>query len=262
EKIDANDTWLNKDLDVVPGEYIISAWVRSVDGSFATIGVKDNADGASGDPEVKYFFFKADETMADGKWHHLYGKVKINHGRVRVYFGLRKSSSTVGQKIDITGVKLANGNIVDNWTVAPEDLTNNTEFKKKTAEIITRVDKISSTLTETNKQVNTVETKADDANKAANTANNNAQNAQKTADNANKEIITTNQKISDVTQTVDGLKVNISDISKIQQGHTTELQQQSSKIDANAKAIQTKVDSQFVEEYTGGLGSTQLIRDV
>ncbi|MGG0355322.1 phage tail spike protein [Bacillus tropicus] len=261
EKIDANDTWLNKDLDVLPGEYIISAWVRSVDGSFATIGVKDNADGASGDPGVKYFFFKADETMTDGKWHHLYGKVKIDHGRVRVYFGLRKSSSTAGQKIDITGVKLANGNIVDNWTVAPEDLANNTEFKKKTAEIITSVDKVSSTLTETNKQVNTVETKADDANKAANTANTNAQNAQKTADNANKEIITTNQKISDVTQTVDGLKVNISDISKIQQGHTTELQQQSSKIDANAKAIQTKVDSQFVEEYTGGLGSTQLIRD-
>ncbi|HHK5596379.1 TPA: phage tail spike protein [Bacillus tropicus] len=268
EKIDENDTWLNKDLDVLPGEYIISAWVRSVDGSFATIGVKDNADGASGDSGVKYFFFKADETMTDGKWHHLYGKVKIDHGRVRVYFGLRKSSSTAGQKIDITGVKLANGNIVDNWTVAPEDLANNTEFKKKTAEIITRVDKVSSTLTETNKQVNTVETKADDANKAANnaqntatTANTNAQNAQKTADNANKEIITTNKRVSDVTQTVDGLKVNISDISKIQQGHTTELQQQSSKIDANAKAIQTKVDSQFVEEYTGGLGSTQLIRD-
>ncbi|HDR4520584.1 TPA: phage tail protein [Bacillus cereus] len=282
EKVDANDTWLTKDLDVVPGEYIISAWVRSVDGSFATIGVKDNADGASGDPGVKYFFFNADETMNDGKWHHLYGKIKIDHGRVRVYFGLKKSSSTTGQKIDITGVKLANGNIVDNWTVAPEDLANNTEFKKKTAEIITRVDKVSSTLTETNKQVNTVETKADNANNAANTANNNAQNAQKTADNAsnaantannnaqnaqktadnaNKEIITTNKRVSDVTQTVDRLQVNISDISKIQQGHTTELQQHNSKIDANAKAIQTKVDSQFVEEYTGGLGSTQLIRD-
>ncbi|PEJ73752.1 phage tail spike protein [Bacillus wiedmannii] len=261
EKIDANDTWLTKDLDVVPGEYIISAWVRGVEGSFATIGVKDNADGLLGDTGVKYFFFKADETMTDGKWHHLYGKLKIDHGRVRVYFGLRKSSSTAGQKIDITGVKLANGNIVDNWTVAPEDLANNTEFKKKTAEIITRVDKVSSTLTETNKQVNTVETKADNANNAANTANNNAQNAQKAANNANKEIITINKKVSDVTQTVDGLKVNISDISKIQQGYTTELQQHNSKIDANAKAIQTKVDSQFVEGYTGGLGSTQLLRD-
>ncbi|MDZ5610545.1 phage tail spike protein, partial [Bacillus pseudomycoides] len=254
EKIDVNDTWLDKDLDVVPGEYIISAWIRSVDGSFATIGVKDNANGASGDPGIKYFFFKADDTMTDGKWHHLYGKLKIEHGRVRVYFGLRKSSSTVGQKIDITGVKLANGNIVDNWTIAPEDMTYNTEFTKKTAEIITSVDKISSTLTETNKHVTQVEN-------AANTANQNAQNAQKSADSANEQIITTNKKVSDVSQTVDGLTVGISDISKIQQGHTTELQQHSSQIDANAKAIQTKVDSEFVEEYTGGLGSTQLIRD-
>ncbi|AWC33489.1 hypothetical protein CG482_014585 [Bacillus cytotoxicus] len=247
EKIDASDAWIYKDLDVIPGEYIISAWIRSVDGSVATIGIKDNANGAAGDHGVKYFFFKADGAMTDDKWHHLYGKFKIEHGRVRVYFGLRKSSSTVGQKIDITGVKLANGNIVDNWTIAPEDMTYNTEFTKKTAEIITSVDKISSTLTETNKQVVAVEKKANDA--------------QSTANTANEQITTTNKRVSDISQTVDGLKVDISDISKIQKGHTTELQQHSSKIDANAKAIQTKVDSQFVEDYTGGLGSTQLIRN-
>lgn len=237
---DNQDTWVYKDFTVVPGDYIISAWIQSTGDSIPAIGVKDNAPGASGDPGVKYFLFDAPQTMLDGKWHYFHSKLKIVDGKVRVYFGMLKTGNVKGAKARITGTKFANGTVLDNWTIAPEDITYNTEFTKKTAEIITSVDKVSSTLTETNKQVNAVETKAD---------------------NANKEITITNKKVSDVTQTVAGLKVDISDISKTQQGHTTELQQHSSKIDANAKAIQTKVDSQFVEEYTGGLGSTQLIRD-
>lgn len=237
---DNQDTWIYKDFTVVPGDYIISAWIQSTWNSIPAIGVKDNAPGASGDPGVKYFLFDAPQTMLDGKWHYFHGKLKVVDGKVRVYFGMLKTGNVKGAKTRITGVKFANGTVLDNWTIAPEDMTYNTEFTKKTAEIITSVDKVSSTLTETNKQVVAVEKKADIA---------------------NEQITTTNKKVSDVSQTVDGLKVNISDISKIQQGHTTELQQHSSKIDANAKAIQTKVDSQFVEEYTGGLGSTQLIRD-
>ncbi|WP_017154116.1 phage tail spike protein [Bacillus bingmayongensis] len=282
EKIDVDDTWLDKDLDVVPGEYIISAWIRSVDGSFATIGVKDNANGASGDPGVKYFFFKADDTMTDGKWHHLYGKFKIEHGRVRVYFGLRKSSSTVGQKIDITGVKLANGNIVDNWTIAPEDMTYNTDFTKKTAEIITSVDQVSSKLSKTEQNVTTVsndvkkaQETADNANTAATNADKKAGAAQTAADNADKkaqeaqtQITTTNKKVSEVSQTVSDLQVNISNVSKIQtqQGNDiknaqTELQQQSAQIKANADAISTKVGAEYVQDYTGGLGIHNKFRD-
>ncbi|MEK4608779.1 phage tail spike protein [Bacillus sp. FSL K6-0067] len=237
---DNQDTWIYKDFTVVPGDYIVSAWIQSTQNSIPAIGVKDNAPGASGDPGVKYFLFDAPQTMLDGKWHYFHGKLKIVDGKVRVYFGMLKTGNVKGAKARITGTKFANGTVLDNWTIAPEDMTYNTEFTKKTAEIITSVDKVSSTLTETNKQVVAVEKKAD---------------------TANEQITTTNKKVSDVSQTVDGLKLNISDISKIQQGHTTELQQHSSKIDANAKAIQTKVDSQFVEEYTGGLGSTQLIRD-
>lgn len=253
---ETGDIWIYRDLQMPLGDGIISMWARSQTNdskSVPALGVKDNADGLTGQPGVKYFISNVPGEMRDGKWHQFHFNCKIEHGKVRVYFGQRQGTP-VGSVVYVTGVKLAQGNMKDNWSKSPGDITTNTEFKKKTAEIITSVDKVSSTLTETNKQVNTVETKANDANKAAN-------NAQKTADNANKEIITTNKKVSDVTQTVDELKINISDISKIQQGHTTELQQHNSKIDANAKAIQTKVDSQFVEEYTGGLGSTQLLRD-
>ncbi|MEC2553982.1 phage tail spike protein [Bacillus tropicus] len=237
---DNQDTWVYKDFTVVPGDYIISAWIQSTGDSIPAIGVKDNAPGAAGDPGVKYFLLGAPQTMLNGNWHYFHSKLKIADGKVRVYFGMLKTGNVKGAKARITGTKFANGTVLDNWTIAPEDMTYNTEFTKKTAEIITSVDKVSSTLTETNKQVVAVEKKAD---------------------TANEQITTTNKKVSDVSQTVDGLKVNISDISKIQQGHATELQQHSSKIDANAKAIQTKVDSQFVEEYTGGLGSTQLLRD-
>ncbi|EOO19523.1 phage tail spike protein [Bacillus cereus] len=239
---ETGDIWIYRDLQMPLGDGIISMWARSQTNdpkSVPALGVKDNADGLTGQPDVKYFINNVPGEMRDGKWRQFHLNCKIGHGKVRVYFGQRQGTP-VGSVVYITGVKLAQGNMKDNWSKSPGDITTNTEFKKKTAEIITSVDKVSSTLTEINNQVNTVETKAD---------------------NANKEIITTNKKVSDVTQTVDGLKVNISDISKIQQGYTTELQQHSSKIDANAKAIQTKVDSQFVEEYTGGLGSTQLIRD-
>ncbi|WP_256930991.1 phage tail spike protein [Bacillus thuringiensis] len=239
---ETGDIWIYKDLQMPLGDGIISMWARSQTNdskSVPALGVKDNADGLTGQPGVKYFISNVPGEMRDGKWHQFHLNCKIEHGKVRVYYGQRQGTP-VGSVVYITGVKLAQGNMKDNWSKSPGDITTNTEFKKKTAEIIMSVDKVSSTLTETNKQVVAVEKKAD---------------------TANEQITTTNKKVSDVTQTVDGLKVNISDISKIQQGHTTELQQQSSKIDANAKAIQTKVDSQFVEEYTGGLGSTQLIRD-
>ncbi|PFR46494.1 phage tail spike protein [Bacillus cereus] len=239
---ETGDIWIYKDLQMPLGDGIISMWARSQTNdskSVPALGVKDNADGLTGQPGVKYFISNVPGEMRDGKWHQFHLNCKIEHGKVRVYFGQRQGTP-VGSVVYITGVKLAQGNMKDNWSKSPGDITTNTEFKKKTAEIITSVDKVSSTLTETNKQVVAVEKKAD---------------------TANEQITTTNKKVSDVSQTVDGLKVNISDISKIQQGHATELQQHSSKIDVNAKAIQAKVDSQFVEEYTGGLGSTQLIRD-
>ncbi|PEC82116.1 phage tail spike protein [Bacillus cereus] len=243
EKIgETGDIWIYKDLQMPLGDGIISMWARSQTNdskSVPALGVKDNADGLTGQPGVKYFISNVPGEMRDGKWHQFHLNCKIEHGKVRVYFGQRQGIP-VGSAVYITGVKLAQGNMKDNWSKSPGDITTNTEFKKKTAEIITSVDRVSSTLTETNKQVVAVEKKAD---------------------TANEQITTTNKKVSDVLQTVDGLKVNISDISKIQQGHTTEIQQHNSKIDANAKAIQTKVDSQFVEEYTGGLGSTQLLRD-
>ncbi|MCR6845199.1 phage tail spike protein [Bacillus sp. IBL03825] len=239
---ETGDIWFYKDLQTPLGDGIISMWARSQTNdskSVPALGVKDNADGLTGQPGVKYFISNVPGEMRDGKWYQFHLNCKIEHGKVRVYFGQRQGTP-VGSAVYITGVKLAQGNMKDNWSKSPGDITTNTEFKKKTAEIITSVDKVSSTLTETNKQVVVVEKKAD---------------------TANEQITTTIKKVSDVSQTVDGLKVNVSDISKIQQGHTTEIQQQSSKIEANAKAIQTKVDSQFVEEYTGGLGSTQLLRD-
>ncbi len=246
---ETGDIWIYKDLQIPLGDGIISMWARfqtNDSKSVPALGVKDNADGLTGQPGVKYFISNVPGEMRDGKWNQFHLNCKIEHGKVRVYFGKRQGTP-VGSVVYITGVKLAQGNMKDSWSKSPGDITTNTEFKKKTAEIITSVDKVSSTLTETNKQVVAVEKKAD--------------SAQKSADTANEQITTTNKKVSDVSQTVDGLKVNISDISKIQQGHATDLQQHSSKIDANAKAIQTKVDSQFVEEYTGGLGSTQLLRD-
>ncbi|MDA1815447.1 hypothetical protein PDK14_10185 [Bacillus cereus] len=246
---ETGDIWIYRDLQMPLGDGIISMWARSQTDdskSVPALGVKDNADGLTGQPGVKYFISNVPGEMRDGKWHQFHLNCKIEHGKVRVYFGQRQGTP-VGSVVYITGVKLAQGNMKDNWSKSPGDITTNTEFKKKTAEIITSVDQVSSKLTETNKQVVAVEKKAD---------------------TANEQITTTNKKVSDVSQTVDGLKVDISNVSKTQtnQGNDiknaqTELQKQSSQIKAAADAIATKVSAEYVQDYTGGLGIHNKFRD-
>ncbi|MCU5695498.1 tail fiber domain-containing protein [Bacillus cereus] len=232
---ETGDIWIYRDLQMPLGDGIISMWARSQTNdskSVPALGVKDNADGLTGQPGVKYFISNVPGEMRDGKWHQFHLNCKIEHGKVRVYFGQRQGTP-VGSVVYITGVKLAQGNMKDNWSKSPSDMTTNTEFTKKTAEIINSVDEVSSILKETNKQVDTV-----------------------------------NQKVSDVSQTVDGLKVNISNVSKTQtnQGNDiknaqTELQKQSSQIKAAADAIATKVSAEYVQDYTGGLGIHNKFRD-
>lgn len=41
-----------------------------------------------------------------------------------------------GAKTRITGVKFANGTVLDNWTIAPEDMTYNTEFTKRLLKLL------------------------------------------------------------------------------------------------------------------------------
>ncbi|MCU4757394.1 hypothetical protein OCA26_14825 [Bacillus cereus] len=232
---ETGDIWIYRDLQMPLENGIISMWARSQTNdskSVPALGVKDNADGLTGQPGVKYFISNVPGEMRDGKWHQFHLNCKIEHGKVRVYFGQRQGTP-VGSVVYITGVKLAQGNMKDNWSKSPSDMTTNTEFTKKTAEIINSVDEVSSILTETNKQVDTV-----------------------------------NQKVSDVSQTVDGLKVDISNVSKTQtnQGNDiknaqTELQKQSSQIKAAADAIATKVSAEYVQDYTGGLGIHNKFRD-
>ncbi|MCU5426969.1 tail fiber domain-containing protein [Bacillus cereus] len=232
---ETGDIWIYRDLQMPLGDGIISMWARSQTNdskSIPALGVKDNADGLTGQPGVKYFISNVPGEMRDGKWHQFHLNCRIEHGKIRVYFGQRQGTP-VGSVVYVTGVKLAQGNMKDNWSKSPSDMTTNTEFTKKTAEIINSVDEVSSILTETNKQVDTV-----------------------------------NQKVSDVSQTVDGLKVDISNVSKTQtnQGNDiknaqTELQKQSSQIKAAADAIATKVSAEYVQDYTGGLGIHNKFRD-
>lgn len=277
-----NDVWIYKDFTVPTGDYIISAWAKSVNGSAPSVGVKDNAPGASGAPGVVYFLKSVPVEMRDGEWHYFHIKMPIKDGKVRVYFGMLKSDNNVGAKARFTGVKFANGTVLDNWTPSPNDLTYNTEFTKKTAEIVNSVDQVSSKLSKTEQNVTTVsndvkkaQETADNANTAATNADKKAVAAQTAADNADKkaqeaqtQITTTNKKVSEVSQTVDGLQVDISNVSKIQtqQGDDiknaqSELQKQSSQIKANADAISTKVNAEYVQDYTGGLGIHNKFRD-
>ncbi|EEM55842.1 Phage minor structural protein [Bacillus thuringiensis serovar monterrey BGSC 4AJ1] len=260
---ETGDIWIYRDLQMPLGDGIISMWARSQTNdskSVPALGVKDNADALTGQPGVKYFISNVPGEMRDGKWHQFHFNCKIEHGKVRVYFGQRQGTP-VGSVVYVTGVKLAQGNMKDNWSKSPSDMTTNTEFTKKTAEIITSVDQVSSKLSKTEQNVTTV---SNDVKKAQETAN----NADKKAQEAQTQITATNKKVSEVAQTVDGLQVNISNVTKIQtqQGNDiknaqTELQKQSSQIKATAEAIATKVSAEYVQDYTGGLSINNKFRD-
>ncbi|MGG4231130.1 phage tail spike protein, partial [Bacillus paramycoides] len=264
------DIWIYRDLQMPLGDGIISMWSRTqanAPTNIPALGLKDNADGLTGDPGVKYFISNVPGEMRDGKWHQFHLNLKAEHGKVRVYFGQRQGTP-VGSVVYITGVKLAQGNVKDNWSKSPGDMTTNTEFVKKTAEIINSVDQVSSKLSKTEQTVTTVSSDVKKAQETANNASTAAQTADKKAQEAQTQITATNKKVSEVAQTVDGLQVNISNVTKIQtqQGNDiknaqTELQKQSSQIKANADAIATKVSAEYVQDYTGGLGINNKFRD-
>ncbi|MGN4423142.1 phage tail spike protein [Bacillus cereus group sp. MYBK30-1] len=274
------DIWIYRDLQMPLGDGIISMWARAQTNdpkSVPALGVKDNADGATGDHSVKYFISNVPGEMRDGKWHQFHFNCKVEHGKVRVYFGQRQGTP-VGSVVYLTDVKLAQGTVKDNWSKSPGDMTSNTEFTKKTAEIINSVDQVSSKLSKTEQNVTTVsndvkkvQETADTASTAAKTADNKAVAAQNSANNANTaatnadkkaglaqtaadnadkkaqeaqtQITATNKKVSEVAQTVDGLQVNISNVTKIQTQQGTDIKNAQTELQKQSSQIKANADA-------------------
>ncbi|MBY0597681.1 phage tail spike protein [Bacillus bingmayongensis] len=158
--------------------------------------------------------------LQDGKWIRYSVTVKPPAGtyfRVAPY--LSRNGSHYWREIMVT-----EGNKEVGWSPAPEDMTDNFEFTKKTNEIINTVDTNSQTITVLQKDQGTMQT-------------------------------TLNQ----VKQTTDSNSQTITTLTQTQGEQGEIIQQNTSDITQLNNQIKSTVTDTQMQEYVGGLGSTNVL---
>ncbi|HFK1441831.1 TPA: phage tail spike protein [Bacillus cereus] len=180
--------------------------------------------GENGSP--KYTFVRQIFTGITDEFQRVTYTTKIteqlnNTGQARLEFWGIDAKTT---KIIIRNFKLEKGNKATGWTPAPEDQVTTDEFTKKTTEIEKSVEGVTSTVSTVQKNQGTMQT-------------------------------TLNQ----VKQTTDSNSQTITTLSQIQGKQGGVIQQNTSDITQLNNQIKSKVTDTQMQEYVGGLGSTNLL---
>ncbi|PGL74121.1 phage tail spike protein [Bacillus thuringiensis] len=180
--------------------------------------------GENGSP--KYTFIRQIFTGITDEFQRVTYTTKItelpnNTGQARLEFWGIDAKTT---KIIIRNFKLEKGNKATGWTPAPEDQVTTDEFTKKTTEIETSVDGVKTTVSTVQKDQGTMQT-------------------------------TLNQ----VKQTTDSNSQTITTLSQTQGKQGEVIQQNKSDITQLNNQIKSKVTDTQMQEYVGGLGSTNLL---
>ncbi|OUB39720.1 peptidase S74, partial [Bacillus thuringiensis serovar iberica] len=180
--------------------------------------------GENGSP--KYTFVRQIFTGITDEFQRVTYTTKIteqtnNAGQARLEFWGIDAKTT---KIIIRNFKLEKGNKATGWTPAPEDQVTTDEFTKKTTEIEKSVDGVKTTVSTVQKDQGTMQT-------------------------------TLNQ----VKQTTDSNSQTITTLSQTQGKQGEVIQQNKSDITQLNNQIKSKVTDTQMQEYVGGLGSTNLL---
>ncbi|MDA4083794.1 phage tail spike protein [Bacillus cereus] len=180
--------------------------------------------GENGSP--KYTFVRQIFTGITDEFQRVTYTAKIteqpnNTGQARLEFWGIDAKTT---KIIIRNFKLEKGNKATGWTPAPEDQVTTDEFTKKTTEIEKSVEGVTSTVSTVQKNQGTMQT-------------------------------TLNQ----VKQTTDSNSQTITTLSQTQGKQGEIIQQNTSDITQLNNQIKSKVTDTQMQEYVGGLGSTNLL---
>ncbi|MDZ4649876.1 hypothetical protein ORM67_04565 [Bacillus cereus] len=123
-------------------------------------------------------------------------------------------------------VALYKGNRPQDWTPAPENQVTNDEFTKKTSEIEKSVNGIK-------ESIETVE----------------------------KTQVNFSERVTTVEKTADGIREKVTSLQEIQTKQGTQLQEAKAGWETTAKALEGKVEIKDVENYVGGLGTVNELRD-
>ncbi|MDA2052309.1 peptidase S74, partial [Bacillus cereus] len=151
------------------------------------------------------------------------GVITINGSAFKAV-NMRLDNFTTGAKITVYNFQIEIGNKATEWTPAPEDQVTTDEFTKKTTEIEKSVDGVKTTVSTVQKDQGTMQT-------------------------------TLNQ----VKQTTDSNSQTITTLSQTQGKQGEIIQQNTSDITQLNNQIKSKVTDTQMQEYVGGLGSTNLL---
>ncbi|MDA2268894.1 hypothetical protein PDN28_23940 [Bacillus cereus] len=123
-------------------------------------------------------------------------------------------------------VALYKGNKPQDWTPAPENQVTNDEFTKKTTEIEKSVNGIKESI--------------------------------KTVENTQVDF---SKRVTTVEKTADGIREKVTSLQEIQTKQGTQLQEAKAGWETTAKALEGKIEIKDVENYVGGLGTLNELRD-
>ncbi|MED1305702.1 peptidase S74, partial [Bacillus pacificus] len=133
-------------------------------------------------------------------------------------------TESVGKKISFKFLKLEKGSIASPWSLAPSELTSKADFTKTTNEIKQTVDTNSQTISKVQQDQGTMQS-----------------------------------TLNEVKQTTDLNSQTIKTLSQTQGEQGTIIQQNTSDITQLNNQIKSKVSDTQMQEYVGGLGSTNLL---
>ncbi|PEX24052.1 phage tail spike protein [Bacillus cereus] len=123
-------------------------------------------------------------------------------------------------------VALYKGNKPQDWTPAPENQVTNDEFTKKTTEIEKSVNGIKESI--------------------------------KTVENTQVDF---SERVTTVEKTADGIREKVTSLQEIQTKQGTQLQEAKAGWETTAKTLEGKIEIKDVENYVGGLGTLNELRD-
>ncbi|MCU5601025.1 phage tail spike protein [Bacillus wiedmannii] len=139
---------------------------------------------------------------------------------------MRLDNFTTGAKIIVSNFQIEIGNKATEWTPAPEDQVTTDEFTKKTTEIEKSVGGIKETITK-------------------------VENNQSGFD----------KRVTEVEKTANGITQNVSKLQETQTQQGKTLTQATTTLEQHSEALNLTMKKKDVEDYVGGLGAINEIRD-
>ncbi|WP_259417658.1 phage tail spike protein [Bacillus toyonensis] len=128
------------------------------------------------------------------------------------------------------------------------------DLKKTTTEIKEQAGKISEKLTSVEKQANTITNKTTEIEKSVD-------GIKETVTRVENNQNGFDNRVATVEKTADSIKQNVSSLQEIQTNQGKQLQDAKAGWETTAKSLEGKVEIKQVEDYVGGLGTVNELRD-